>query len=105
MQQLEGEFCYDHRTMSGLFLSDLHLFSRRSIGQRYWEQHRDAVARRNPLYLAAISLIFGGVRWGISMPRWRRQQRGLMRPLPSIHRLPGCICSEITIVTLECSSC
>lgn len=39
--------------MSGLFLSDLHLFSRRSIGQRYWEQHRDAVAE-------AKSIVFGG---------------------------------------------
>lgn len=39
--------------MSGLFLSDLHLFSRRSVGQQYWDQHRDLIA-------SASSIVLGG---------------------------------------------
>ena len=39
--------------MTGLFLSDLHLFSRRSIGQRYWDQHADSIA-------GAKSIVLGG---------------------------------------------
>jgi UDP-2,3-diacylglucosamine pyrophosphatase LpxH len=39
--------------MTGLFLSDLHLFSRRSIGQQLWDQHRSAVR-------AASSIVLGG---------------------------------------------
>lgn len=38
---------------TGLFLSDLHLFSRRSIGQQHWEQNTDAIA-------AAKSIVLGG---------------------------------------------
>lgn len=46
--------------MTGLFLSDLHLFSRRSIGQRLWDQNRISIS-------AAKSIVLGGdifdVRW------------------------------------------
>lgn len=38
---------------TGLFLSDLHLFSRRSVGQRHWEQSTDAIA-------SATSIVLGG---------------------------------------------
>lgn len=52
--------CYHWNTMSGLFLSDLHLFSRRSIGQRHWDQHQDLIS-------AAKSIVLGGdmfdLRW------------------------------------------
>jgi UDP-2,3-diacylglucosamine hydrolase len=44
----------------GLFLSDLHLFSRRSVGQSHWEQHRDAIS-------TADAIVLGGdifdIRW------------------------------------------
>jgi UDP-2,3-diacylglucosamine pyrophosphatase LpxH len=39
--------------MTGLFLSDLHLFSRRSIGQRHWDQNADSIA-------SARSIVLGG---------------------------------------------
>jgi len=39
--------------MTGFFLSDLHLFSRRSIGQQRWEQYADSIA-------AAESIVLGG---------------------------------------------
>lgn len=39
--------------MAGLFLSDLHLFSRRSIGQRLWEESRPSIT-------AAKSIVLGG---------------------------------------------
>jgi len=39
--------------MTGLFLSDLHLLSRRSIGQRHWDQNTDTIA-------AAKSIVLGG---------------------------------------------
>ena len=46
--------------MTGLFLSDLHLFSRRSVGQLHWDRHRDAIA-------AADVVVLGGdifdIRW------------------------------------------
>ncbi len=45
--------CYAATTMTGLFLSDLHLFSRRSIGQRHWDQNTDSIA-------AAKSIVLGG---------------------------------------------
>ncbi len=53
-------FWYNAATMNGLFLSDLHLFSRRSIGQRLWDQNRISI-------LAAKSIVLGGdifdIRW------------------------------------------
>lgn len=46
--------------MTGLFLSDLHLFSRRSIGQQHWEQHAESISQ-------ARSIVLGGdifdIRW------------------------------------------
>ncbi len=39
--------------MTGIFLSDLHLFSRRSIGQRHWDQYADSIA-------AAKAIVLGG---------------------------------------------
>jgi UDP-2,3-diacylglucosamine pyrophosphatase LpxH len=39
--------------MTGLFLSDLHLFSRRSIGQRHWDQNINAIT-------TATSIVLGG---------------------------------------------
>ena len=39
--------------MTGLFLSDLHLFSRRSIGQWHWDRNADVIA-------AAKSIVLGG---------------------------------------------
>lgn len=39
--------------MTGFFLSDLHLFSRRSIGQQRWEQYAYSIA-------AAESIVLGG---------------------------------------------
>jgi len=46
--------------MTGLFISDLHLFSQRSIGQRYWNQNKDQVS-------AAKVIVLGGdifdIRW------------------------------------------
>lgn len=40
-------------TMSGLFLSDLHLFSRRSVGQQRWDQNRTLIT-------AASTIVLGG---------------------------------------------
>lgn len=46
--------------MSGLFLSDLHLFSRRSVGQSHWERHRASIS-------SARVVVLGGdifdLRW------------------------------------------
>ena len=46
--------------LNGLFISDLHLFSQRSIGQRYWNQNRALVS-------AAKVVVLGGdifdIRW------------------------------------------
>ena len=39
--------------MTGLFLSDLHLFSRRSVGQQLWNQNRTAI-------VTAKSIVLGG---------------------------------------------
>ncbi len=39
--------------MNGLFLSDLHLFSRRSVGQRHWDQSKDLIT-------SASSIVLGG---------------------------------------------
>jgi len=39
--------------MTGLFLSDLHLFSQRSVGQRLWDQNRTSIA-------TAESIVLGG---------------------------------------------
>jgi predicted phosphodiesterase len=46
--------------MSGLFLSDLHLFSRRSVGQAHWEQQQAAVAKASVIVLGGD--IFD-IRW------------------------------------------
>lgn len=47
-------------TTGGLFISDLHLFSQRSIGQAYWNQNKDRI-------LAAKTIVLGGdifdLRW------------------------------------------
>ncbi len=47
-------------TMNGLFISDLHLFSQRSIGQWHWEQHQGLIE-------SAKAIVLGGdifdVRW------------------------------------------
>ena len=39
--------------MTGLFLSDLHLFSRRSVGQQRWDQNRTLIS-------AASTIVLGG---------------------------------------------
>ena len=48
--------------MSGLFLSDLHLFSQRSVGQWHWEQHHEQVS-------SAKVIVLGGdifdIRWSL----------------------------------------
>jgi len=50
--------------MTGLFLSDLHLFSQRSIGQRLWEQHRSQIA-------SAKSIVLGGDIFDFRWSRYR----------------------------------
>jgi hypothetical protein len=48
--------------MTGFFLSDLHLFSRRSIEQQHWEQYADSIA-------AAKCIGLGGDMFDF---RWRQ---------------------------------
>lgn len=46
--------------MNGLFISDLHLFSQRSVGQWHWELHRERIC-------SAKAIVLGGdmfdIRW------------------------------------------
>jgi UDP-2,3-diacylglucosamine pyrophosphatase LpxH len=49
--------------MNGLFISDLHLFSQRSIGQWHWEQHQ-------ALIKSAKAVVLGGDMFDI---RWSQQ--------------------------------
>ena len=45
---LAGKTC---ETTNGLFISDLHLFSQRSIGQAYWNQNKELVSAANTIVL------------------------------------------------------
>ncbi|MEI7702443.1 MAG: metallophosphoesterase [Planctomycetia bacterium] len=50
--------------MTGLFFSDLHLFSRRSIGQQRWEQNRSLIASANSVVLGGDIFDFRWSRYG-----------------------------------------
>lgn len=50
--------------MTGIFLSDLHLFSRRSVGQQRWEQHRSLVSTADSIVLGGDIFDFRWSRYG-----------------------------------------
>lgn len=45
---------------TGVFLSDLHLFSRRSIGQQHWDQNKEAIGAAKSIVLSGDMFDF---RW------------------------------------------
>ncbi len=65
--------------MRGLFVSDLHLFSQRSVGQRHWHRMSDSIARAEYVVLGGDIFDFRWSRLGtfseslVGAQRWLEQ--------------------------------